>query len=44
VIGNKIVEINVFSPGGFGDAGRFADRDFIAAYLEAAEKKVSESR
>ncbi len=40
VIGNKIVEINVFSPGGFADAGRFAGQDFIAAYLDAAERRV----
>lgn len=44
VIGNKIVEINVFSPGGFGDAGRFVDRDFIAAYLDAAVAKVRTSK
>ena len=41
VIGNKIVEINVFSLGGFGDAGRFVHRDFVAAYLDAAEKRVA---
>jgi len=44
VIGNKIVEINVFSPGGFGDAGRFVQRDFVAAYLDAAEERVLSTR
>ena len=44
VIGRKIVEINVFSPGGFDDASRFANRDFTAAYLDAAEMKVMANR
>jgi glutathione synthase len=37
IIGDKIVEINVFSPGGVRDAGRFAKRDFLTPILEAAE-------
>ncbi|MFT7521717.1 MAG: glutathione synthase, partial [Kiritimatiellia bacterium] len=28
VVGDKIVECNVFSAGGIGDASRFAERDF----------------
>ena len=40
IIGSKIVEINVFSPGGFQDAGVFANRDFIQGLLEAAEKML----
>jgi glutathione synthase len=40
IIGSKIVEINVFSPGGFQDAGVFANRDFIQGLLVAAEKML----
>lgn len=40
IIGDKIVEINVFSPGGVRDAGVFANRDFLSAILDAAEQMV----
>ena len=40
IIGDKIVEINVFSPGGIFDAGVFADRDFLSSILDAAEAEV----
>jgi glutathione synthase len=29
VVGDRVVECNVFSPGGMGDAGAFARVDFI---------------
>lgn len=37
VIGHKIVEVNVFSPGGIRDAGFFAQRDFLSMILDKAE-------
>lgn len=40
IIGDKIVEINVFSPGGISDAGLFAERDFLTPILEAAEAEA----
>ena len=36
-IGGKLVEINAYSPGGFGDAQRFTGHDFIATVLERVE-------
>lgn len=34
VVGNKVVEINAFSPGGLQDAGDFAGVDFVGALAE----------
>ena len=42
IIGDKIVEINVFSPGGIRDAGIFAQRDFLSPILDAAEAEVEQ--
>lgn len=41
IIGSKIVEINVFSPGGIRDAGAFAERDFLSIILETAEAEIN---
>ena len=40
IIGDKVVEINVYSPGGIQDASFFAKQDFLAPILDAAEKEV----
>ena len=37
VIGEKVVEVNTFSPGGLPDAGRFCGVDFLAPVLDAIE-------
>ena len=41
IAGNKLLEINVFSPGGLGMASRLEEVDFVAAVIEALEKKVT---
>lgn len=43
VIGGKAVEINVFSPGGLGDAAQYAGVDFMPPIMEAMERRVSEA-
>jgi glutathione synthase len=40
IVGDKLMEINVFSPGGFGSAQKFAGVDFTVATIEALERKV----
>ena len=40
IIGKKIVEVNVFSPGGIRDAGIFANRDFLTPIIDAALSKI----
>lgn len=40
IVGDKIMEVNVFSPGGLGSAGRFAGVDFAAAVIEAVVVKL----
>jgi len=40
IVGDKLLEINVFSPGGLGTAERLEDVDFTAAVIEGLEKKV----
>lgn len=40
IVGDKLMEINVFSPGGFGSAQRFEKVDFNIAVLDALERKV----
>jgi glutathione synthase len=37
VVGDMLVEINAFSPGGLADAGRFAGVDFVAPILDRIE-------
>jgi glutathione synthase len=41
IVGDKLMEINVFSPGGFGSAQRFEKVNFSLAVLDALERKVS---
>jgi glutathione synthase len=43
-IGNKIIELNVFSPGGFRDAERFADFSFSTRIIEKTEKMVEKNK
>jgi glutathione synthase len=40
IVGDKLMEINVFSPGGFGSAQKFENVNFTHAVLEALESKV----
>jgi len=40
IVGDKLLEINVFSPGGLHHAHLFGDLDFSAKVIEALEKKV----
>jgi len=40
IVGDKLMEINVFSPGGLGSAQRFEKADFAIGVIEALERKV----
>jgi glutathione synthase len=40
VIGGKLVEVNVYSPGGIGDASAFAGVDFMGALVDRFEARV----
>lgn len=40
IVGDKLMEINVFSPGGLGSARQFEKVDFTQAVLNAMERKV----
>ena len=40
IVGDKLMEINVFSPGGLGSAQQFEKVNFTVAVLEALERKV----
>ncbi|MBA3459447.1 MAG: glutathione synthase [Deltaproteobacteria bacterium] len=40
IVGDKLMEINVFSPGGLGSAAKFEKVDFSAAVIEALERKA----
>ena len=40
IVGNKLMEINVFSPGGLGSAQMFEKVNFSNAVLDAMERKV----
>lgn len=44
VVGDKLMEINVFSPGGLGHAGKLHDRDFFQAVVTGMEQQASEQR
>lgn len=41
IMGDKLIEVNVFSPGGFYGAGRLTGVDFFPLVIDAIEKKVS---
>ena len=40
IVGDKLMEVNVFSPGGLGSAGGFAGVDFAAAVVDALAGKL----
>ena len=40
IVGDKLMEINVFSPGGLGSAQKFEKVNFTHAVLDALESKV----
>ena len=40
IVGNKLMEINVFSPGGLGSAQKFEKVNFNHAVLDSLERKV----
>lgn len=40
IVGDKLMEINVFSPGGLGSAQKFEGANFSQAVIEAIERKV----
>ncbi len=41
IVGEKLMEINVFSPGGLGSAQKFEKVDFTRVILEALQQKVN---
>ena len=43
IVGDKLMEINVFSPGGLGSAQKFEKVNFTTAVLEALQRKVQYS-
>lgn len=44
IIGGKMVEVNVFTPGGLWTAGRLAGVDFAIPIVEALERRVVAQR
>ena len=44
IVGDKLMEINVFSPGGLGSAQKFEGVNFTHAVIEALERKVEYMR
>jgi len=44
IVGDKLMEINVFSPGGLGSAQRFAKVNFAKHVIEALQRKVDYMR
>jgi glutathione synthase len=40
IVGDKLMEINVFSPGGLGSAQKFEKVNFARAVINALERKV----
>ncbi len=40
IIGSKLIEVNVFSPGGLLSASRFAERDFSDVIIQSLEHKI----
>ena len=41
IVGDKLMEINVFSPGGLNMMSRAYDSDFATAVIESIERKVA---
>lgn len=44
IVGNKLMEVNVFSPGGFGNAQKFEGVNFSRGVVDALERKVEYMR
>jgi glutathione synthase len=44
IVGNKLMEINVFSPAGLSGSGRLEDRNFCREVILALERKVDHVR
>ena len=44
IVGNKLMEINVFSPAGLSGSGRLEDRNFCREVVLAMERKVDHVR
>ncbi|MGH7502405.1 MAG: glutathione synthetase [Longimicrobiales bacterium] len=44
IVGDKLMEINVFSPGGLGSAESVHEVDFAAPVIEAIERKLNYTR
>lgn len=40
IIGDSIVEVNAFAPGGFEDASRFAGVDFMSALVDRVRERI----
>jgi len=40
IVGDKLMEVNVFSPGGLGSCERLYSADFVSPVLDAIERKV----
>lgn len=40
IVGEKLMEVNVFSPGGLGSAGEIGEVDFASKVIEALEHKL----
>ncbi|MBZ0187199.1 MAG: hypothetical protein K8F91_13205, partial [Candidatus Obscuribacterales bacterium] len=43
IVGNKLLEINVFCPGGLGNAGRLEGVDFVPEIIRILERKLKSS-
>ncbi len=44
IVGDKLMEVNVFSPGGFGSAEKLEKVNFTRAVIDSLERKVSYMR
>lgn len=44
IVGNKLMEINVFSPGGVGNAGQLQGVNFFEPIIRAMERKLEERK
>jgi glutathione synthase len=43
IVGDKLMEVNVFSPGGLGSAQKFEKVNFAVPIIEALERKAEYS-
>ena len=44
IVDNKLLEINVQTPGGLNSAGQLAGEDFIKEVIHALERKVAHAK